>query len=236
MGILEDAKSTLVHLAKVNAAATGAAEANAIESLRSALMEMLGPISLLSVNASILKQEGVELSPIPKLKDVIAAAKSVQDRFVENPKATTLRQGTRWKSLSDKLDTLALSGRSTQAQDWSRFFEANYFGGLPPAQRFAKLAATPENANAIKRYQAAYQAFSKYRSQPPVGPTDFNTLRALSKQLTEIIFQEDVPDDVKKFLDATSSGAALDLLTTDVLKWLRENKLLGNYVVRASVH
>jgi len=236
MGILEDAKSTLERLAKVRAAATGANEANAIELLRSALMDMLAPISLLSTNASLLRQKGVDLSPIPELRVVIAAVKTAQERFIESPKATTLRQGTRWTSLTNRLGAIAASGRSAQAIDWGRFFENNYFGGLPPTQRFAKLAATPENAIAIKRYQAAYQAFARYRSQPPVDSDDFDTLRLLSNQLTEIVFQEDVPDDVKKFLDATSSGAALDLLTPDVLKWLRENELLGNYTVRAKTH
>lgn len=236
MTVLEDAKSTLERLDKVRAAAVGADEAKALELLRIALVELATPIGHLATSARIYRQEGVELSPIPDMKGVMAAVKTAQERFIENPKATTLRQGTRWTSLTSKLEAIAASVKATQESDWVKFFNTNYFGGSHPIHRFAKLAATPENKNAMKRYQEAYLPFAKYRSQPPVDSAAFNSLRLLSKELTEIIFQDDVPDDVKTFLDATSSGAELDLLTPGVLKWLRDNELLSNYIVRANVH
>lgn len=236
MKILEEAKSTLERLEKVKAAAAGVDEAKALELLRIELIALIAPISRLSSNALIYRQEGVSLSQVPELKGVIDVVDKNCELFKATPKATTLRSGTRWTGLIGKLEAIVGKIRVTQASDWGKFFESVFFGGLPPASRFVNMAATPENKNAMERYRTAYQSFIKYRSQPPVDAADFDTLRLLSNQLTAIVFKEDVPDDVKKFLDATSSGAALDLLTPDVLKWLRENELLGNYTVRAKVH
>lgn len=233
MGILEEAKSTLGLFERVKAIAEGANEAKAIDLLRSKLVELSAPIHLLASNALTLRQEGVGLSPISELGVAIDAVKKARERFVESPKATTLRQGTRWTSLMNRLEALAEKGRTTQASDWRNYFDGKYFQGLPPVQRGATLAATPENTKAIDRYRTLYQAFIKYRSQPPQSSDEFNTLRLLSKQLAEIAFQDDVPEDVRRFLDATSLGAGLDLLTPEVIDWLRENNLLANYIVRA---
>ena len=80
-----------------------------------------------------------------------------------------------------------------------------------------------------------YQSFIKYRQRPPTSAEEFNELRQLSQRLADIKFQEDVPDAVRKFLDALSVGAGLELLTGEVVAWLRDNKLLANYVVRARI-
>jgi hypothetical protein len=236
MGILEEAKSTLALLSKVKAVAEGANEARAIDQLRNELAQLSEPINQLACGALILRQGGVGLSTVPELKGVADTVRKAQERFAESPKATTLRQGTRWTALTNKLEKFAKDGATTQASDWQNFFENNYFVGPSPTQRGAKLAKTPENSKAIERYQTIYQAFNKYRSQPPKDSGDFNTLRSLSKQLAEITFQEDVPEEVRKFLDATSFGAGLDLLTPEVLNWLRENNLLTNFTVRAKAN
>ena len=232
MGIIEDAKLTLSLLTKVKAVEDGANEAKAIDQLRIELVKLSAPIHSLACRALLFRQEGVGQSSIPDLKVVADTVIKNRDRFVENPKATTLRNGTRWTSLTNKLETFSTTGSTTQAQDWQNFFEDNFFVGLSPALRGAKLAKTPENMKAIILYQSTYQTFNKYRSQPPNDSDEFNTLRLLSKQLAGIHFQEEVPDDVRKFLDATNFGAGLDLLTPEVLEWLRENKLLTNYTVR----
>jgi hypothetical protein len=233
MGILEEARSTLTLLDKVNAASQGVEEAQALDSLRNALSELSNSISLLASNASILRHEGISLSAIPDIGGVLDAVKNTRNRFIEIPKATTLRQGTRWTTLMSKLESLADQGREKQASDWRDYFEGNYFKGLPPDKRAATLAQTPDNKKAINNYRSLYQTFIKYRSQPPKNHEGFEDLQLLSKQLSEVGFQDDVPDDVRKFLDATSFGAGLDFVTIDVLNWLRDNNLLTNFIVRA---
>lgn len=233
MTIIEEAKSTLALLKRVNAASTGADEAEAIGLLTNELKTYSTRINSLVRNASLFRQQGVKLSPLPDLRSALEALKNNKERFAENQKATTLRQGTRWTTLTKKLASLVETGESTQASDWKTFFENNYFGGPTPAQLQARLAATPENMKRLEQYRARYQAFNKYRTQPPKDEDEFSSLRELSSQLAEITFQEDVPEAVARFIAATNFGASLDLLTPEVLTWLSENKLLSNYVVRA---
>ena len=53
------------------------------------------------------------------------------------------------------------------------------------------------------------------------------------KKISEIKFQENIPENVKKFFEQTNIGASLEYLTEDVMEWLRENDLLSSFVVRA---
>lgn len=73
---------------------------------------------------------------------------------------------------------------------------------LPPAKREATLAKTPENERALKRYRELYQSFIQYRTKPLTNADNFQKLHLLSQQLTAIKFREDVPEDVRKFLEA----------------------------------
>ncbi len=233
MGMREKAETTLGHLSTVKAASEGAEEAEALDSLRSELLEVSERISYLASNAMRLRNEGVPLSEISEIAAAADAIKKAHSRFEENPKATTLRRGTGWKSLKDKLDALARNGRLIQAGDWKTYFEEKYFKGLPPDQRENTLAPTPANKKAIANYRTLYKEFIQYRNQIPNNPEEFKSLRDLSEQLTDVTFQDDVPEDVRIFLNATSTGAALDLLTSEVLDWLRENHLSSNFIVRA---
>ena len=71
----------------------------------------------------------------------------------------------------------------------------------------------------------------------PSNAEEFDALQGFSDQLGAIIFKEsdDIPDTVKAFFNAISSGsgASLDFLKVEVVEWLRANNMLANYVVRA---
>jgi hypothetical protein len=217
-------------------AADGAEEARTLDSLRGELAELASPIHELADKAVVFRGEGVNLSVISDLSNVRESAEKALERFQLAPKATTLRQGRVWTALTNKLQTLAQKAQTIQTADWQHYFDDHMFGGLPPAKREVILAKTPQNERALIRYRELYKSFVKYRLQPPTNVDEFNKLRSLSQQLAEITFQEDVPDAVRKFLDALSGGAGLHLLTTEVLTWLRDNDLLANYVVRARIN
>lgn len=236
MSITDKAKATLVRLNKIREARDGVDEAKALEGLRGQLLELAAPINQLASNTKLLASQGVGLSSVTEIGSAIETVKNVSTRFVETPKSTTLRQGTRWTNLSGRLEALATKMREVQANDWKIFFGNNFFGGLPPAQREAKLAPTPENKEALERYKMLHQSFVKYRSNIPKDAEEFKSLRTMSEMLAQIKFQEDVPDDVRMFFEATITGASLDLLTYEVIEWLRSNNLLSSYVVRAKLN
>ncbi len=236
MSLITDATSTLERLTRLRTAAEGAEEARALEALRKELADLASPIYELATRGAVFRSEGVTLSAIPDLANVRENVQKAFERFQQASKATTLRQGRMWTTLDNKLQTLAQKAQSTQSTDWLHYFDHHLFSGLPPAKRESTLAKTPQNEQALKRYRELYQSFIKYRQQPPTNAEEFNKLRQLSQQLAKITFQEDVPEDVRKFLDALGVGAGLHLLTSEVLNWLRDNGLLGNYVVRARIN
>lgn len=233
MALLAEATKTCERLKSLRTLADGADEAKAIESLRVELAEFATSVNGLACSGALFREHGVNLSAVPNLASTQESVQKALEHFLKVPKATTLRQGTRWTSLTTKLDTLVDKTKVAQSADWQRHFDELFFSGLPPAKREATLAKTPENERAIKRYREFYQSFILYRTKPPTNSEDFQKLHLLSQQLTAIKFQEDVPEGVRKFLDALSTGAGLNLLTTEVLAWLQENGLLANYVVRA---
>lgn len=235
MPLVNNAQTTLARLNKVKASRDGVDEAKALEELHNELLQKSAPIILLSQNAKVLNAEGVKITKVTEIASAIETIKSVSSRFQESPKSTTLRQGKRWTGLSSKLEAVTNKVNEAQTKDWEVYFENNYFGGPHPNQRSATLAPTPANEKALKIYKELFLQFAKYRSKIPQDSEDFANLRSLSEQLSQVTFQEDVPASVKKFFEATSSssGASLDLLTIEVIEWLRNNNLLTNYNVRA---
>lgn len=237
MAITDKAQVALLRLNKMREAREGVDEAKALEGLRSQLLQLAAPINLCASNANLLANKGVVLSSVTEIDSVIETVRKTLMRFVEIPKSTTLRQGTRWTGLSSKLEALAIKVGGAQANDWKIFFDGKFFGGLPPTQREAKLIlAIPGNKEALDRYKMLYQSFVKYRTNIPKDAEEFMALKAISDQLSEIKFEDkDIPDDVRKFFEATNTGASLDLLTNEVIEWLRSNNLLNRYVVRAKL-
>ena len=233
MKITDKVQAALIRLSKIRDARDGVDEAKALEGLRGQLLQLAAPIHLLASNTRLLSSQAVPLAPVTEIGGVIETVKRLSMRFAEAPKSTTLKQGTQWSNLSKKLESVATKAGEIQANDWKTFFASNYFGGLPPAQREARLAPTPGNKDALDRYKMLYQSFIKYRSNIPKEAGEFKSLRVISEQLAQIKFQEDVPDGVRKFFEATNTGASLQLLTIDVIEWLRNYNLLNSYVVRA---
>lgn len=230
----DKAQAALVRLNKVREALEGVDEAKTIDELRIQLVQLASPIKKLASNAQLLSSQGLKLSPVLEVDSAVETVRKVSARFQEEPKSSTLRQGPRWSGLKNKLEALATKMGEVQISDWKTFFSSNFFGGLPPAQRGAQLAPTPENKKALALYKELYQDFIKYRSSIPKDTQEFERLRDMSEQLAQIEFQEDVPDDVSKFFQAMGmGGAGLELLTAEVIDWLRSNNSLMNYVVRA---
>jgi len=236
MPLLKTAQDGLARLMKIEEAREGVAEAKALESLLSELNLKALPLKALAATAIVLRKEGVGLSSTAEIAGAIDAIKKVSACFSEIPKSTTLKQGPRWTGLIKKLTGLATQVTDMQTKNWLNFFESNFFGGVPPDKKRARLTPTPENEKMIKLYTVLFRDLIKYRTQIPKNSNEFKVLKGLSDQLAGLKFQEDVPADVRKFFEATGTGASLELLTKEVLDWLRSNNLLGSYIVRAKIN
>jgi hypothetical protein len=105
---------------------------------------------------------------------------------------------------------------------------------LPPEQRKVGLIQSlPANKVALEQYSRLYGKFISYRTAIPSSSQAWEEVHQCSRELGQIIFEENVPKEVEAFINAVPHGANLRLLTAEVIKWLNEHDLLASFVVRA---
>ena len=136
--ITDKARLAINRLNTIKDSRDGVDEATALEGLKSQLQKLNEYISQAAFNKKLLSNQKVMISKIPELEPALDNVQKVFLRFKEVPKSSTLRQGTRWTSFVDRLETLATKLKSTQLEDWRTYCSNNLFGGLPPSQRTRK--------------------------------------------------------------------------------------------------
>jgi hypothetical protein len=223
---------------RAEAASAGIEEANALASKKAELAQHAARIVMLTRRNSLLRNEGIQLTPVQNAEKTRQLVIQIGDRFRESPKSATLVDRQRWTKLTAALTEFIVSGETQQKADWKAYFSSKLFGGVPPEQRKQTiLQSLPANKNALEQYTFLYQRFNEYRNTVPSTVEAMRELHTYSQNLADIEFVENdnVPKAVREFFGATATttGASLDLLTPEVIEWLRTNKMLANYVVRA---
>ena len=209
-------------------------EITQLELLRLRLSDLNSSAKDLAKNTTTLAENKVSLSPQSTLADIKDATDKLAAKFKETPKSASVFEGKKWGNFEAKI-TLAINNAATSVDnDWAKFFN-RLFGGMTPEQRGSTLIKIPENKVAIDLYTRLYNDLRVYKTSIPEDEKDFITIKNLVKKISEIKFQENIPEDVKKFFDQTTNGAGLEFLTEDVMLWLKQNKLLSSFVVRAKV-
>jgi len=236
--LLNDAQTLRSRLVRAEAASSGIEEANALASKKAELEQHAARIVMLTRRNDLLRNAGIQLTPLQNTAKTRQLVIQIGDRFRESPKSSTLVDKQRWTKLTSALTELIVSGETQQKVDWKAYFSGKLFGGTPPEQRKQTiLQSLPANKSALERYTFLYRRFNEYRNVIPSTVEALGELHTYSKELADIEFveNEDVPLAVRAFFSATATatGAGLDLLTPEVIEWLRTNKMLANYVVRA---
>jgi hypothetical protein len=236
--MLDEARVVRARLARADAASSSVEEAEALAKKKKELFALAAKVESLANRRAMLRQGGIPLSFATDLDKVKQLCGMILTRFTELPKASTLVDKQRWTKLSEVLLEFNASEETLQKQDWKEYFGTRLFAGVSPEQRKQTILITlPENQKEWDRYKRLYTQFAQYRNSVPVTAEELGVVQACSKELSKIRFVEndDVPVAVREFFNATSSGsgASLDLLTTEVIAWLRDNNMLNNYAVRA---
>ncbi|MBT8534817.1 hypothetical protein G6725_02190 [Polynucleobacter paneuropaeus] len=216
-------------------ASTDAVEISQLDQLRQYLELLSSDAASTAKKSKALSENKVPLTPLINLKDVQDATEKLANKFMEEPKSSSVFEGKKWSSYNEKT-TLALKNAARSVEsDWTKYFKS-LFGGMTPEQRKSRLILKiPENKIAIDKYTKIYNEFIQHNDQIPDSLEIFQKIHSLVKELSEIsmTFKEDVPENVKKFFDQTTFGASLDYLTEDVMAWLRENDMLSSFIVKA---
>lgn len=236
--IRDEARMARERLLRATAAMSSVEEAEALSRKQNELRVSVEKVATLAERRSILRQGGVPLSESSDMVKVKQSCGMLLTRFTDAPKAATLVDKQRWTKFTELLIQFNDAEENLQKQDWKSYYGTRLFGGVPPEQREQTILMTlPENKEALDRYRRLYKKLSLYRADPPSTAKELEEAQESSRQLSEIRFVEnkDVPSSVRGFFNATSSGsgANLELLTTEVVDWLRSNDMLNNFAVRA---
>lgn len=234
-----DAKKVRDRLLSAQAATSNVEEAEALSKKKSELRTLVEKISSLADRRGLLRLGGVTLSEPPDdLDKVRQSCNLLLTRFSESPKSSTLVDKQRWKNITDAVTRFQTIEDTLQKQNWKGYFDTKLFGGVPPEQREQTiLMSLAENKTALELYKKLYRRLTTYRTTLPSTAEELIEVQDSSEQLSQIRFIEnsDVPSSVREFFKATSSGsgANLELLTSEVVEWLRTNGMLNNFAVRA---
>lgn len=236
--MLEEARVARERLARAEAASSNVVEAEALAKKKNELRTLAEKVESLATRRRMLRKGNVPLSAPPDAEKAKQLAGLIVNRFTESPKASTLVDKQRWTKLTEVLLEFIVTEETLQKQDWMGYYRTRLFGGGSPEQRQSTILMTlPKNVEALGLYRSLYKRFSYYCSSIPSSTGELNEVQDCSRQLSEIQFvmNDDVPGVVRAFFNATSSGggASLDLLTPEVIDWLRTNNMLNNYAVRA---
>ena len=236
--IREEARKARERLVRADAAMSSVEEADALSKKKSELRALAAKVTALGERRFMLRQGGVPLSQPPDVEKARQSCRMILTRFTESPKALTLVDKQRWTKLTESLTEFNAVEDTLQRQDWKRYYGTKLFGGVPPEQREQTILMTlPENRDALALYKSLYKRLSLYRATVPGTAVELEEAQESSRQLSGIRFVEnnDVPTAVREFFNATSSGggANLELLTTEVVDWLRSNGMLNHFAVRA---
>jgi hypothetical protein len=236
--LLIEATEAAERLTHLDTARSGLGEAQKFEDLRLQLQQRLQHLRDLIARGDMLRAGGVPTSTPPEIGAARDTVGKVATLFQSSRTASVLTQGSRWSNLVAKLDALVSGMDVLQRQDWKTFFANRLFGGLSPAQRRTTINHHhPSNKKAIEQYTQLYAQFDRFRNTLPPSAQVLQQVLAASSELGDIKFEEssDMPAAVLRFLDATGSnvGANLELVTPEVIEWLRVSGLLNSYVVRA---
>lgn len=236
--IREEARKARERLVRADAAMSSVEEADALSRKKSELRALAEKVKALAERRCMLRQGGVPLSQPPDVEKSRQSCRMLLNRFTESPKAATLVDKQRWIKLTESLTEFNAVEDTLQRQDWKGYYGTTLFGGVPPEQREQTILMTlPENRDALALYKGLYKRLSLYRTVVPTTAAELEEAQESSRQLSGIRFVEnsDVPSAVREFFNATSSGggANLELLTTEVVNWLRSNGMLNHFAVRA---
>lgn len=237
MTILTARLATLrARLIRIDQMSVNVTEAGALEDLRSELSRRSDKLAPALATQALLAKAGIPTSSPPSINNLRTRAADLLRRLRAAPTSATLKRGQAWQALLKQIDA-ACGDLGTSLLDSWRAYRGRAFAGEAPATLRDRLARTPANDDALERYRGLYQRLQVAFQQLPQDTAAIEQINRLAKQLeaTAREFDYDVPGAVKAFLEAVQSvaGAPLDLLTPEVVDWLKANNSFDAYRISA---
>ena len=188
--------------------------------------------------AVLLMNEGVDITIENELQDKIfksnSTIKSILTKFTRDLDPTTIKRNCKnftdgFGNTIDRLDNSLLDS-------WKAFL-TNGKIFKDPADFTVNLAQNSENKKNLTDYRPKFENYNLAKSKVPETSKELHEVRSLAESLNEIYTRfkfDNIPDSVRIFLEKVSEqeGARLDLLTDEVLDYLKRTNTILNYAVR----
>lgn len=223
-------------LARIDQMSVKMTEAGALEDLRSELGRRSDQLGRALATQALLAKADIAAPSPPSISDLRRRAANLLRKFRAEPTSATLKRGQAWQNLLMQIDTAA-GDLGTSIRDSWRAYRVRAFAGEAPATIRSRLARTRPNEDAFETYRGLYQRLQAAFQQLPQDAASIEQVKRLAEQLETAAqgFNFDVPEAVKAFLEAVQSvaGAPLDLLTPEVVDWLKANNSFDTYRISA---
>ena len=104
---------------------------------------------------------------------------NVAGKFESEPRSSTLKRGSRWTSLMNRLSTFSDTIGASMQSAWTEYFDNKLFSGLPPDRKRNTLAMTPENEKSIGEYERIWAQFTRFFEKKLPNKTKKSFLNSL---------------------------------------------------------
>jgi hypothetical protein len=193
-------------------------------------------LSNIATMAGLLRDAGITLPSTPAtVKEARNRLAVVRQRFSGDPRSATLTQGQDWNVLIRTTNDVITTVHQQIQNAWKAYVKGLYTGNSPNDMA-ATIAKTDRNEEVLKRYRLVFEQLELKGQTFPKSREEINETKDLADRLRTIVreFDLQVPASVKRFLDEVSqNNAGLDLATSEVIDWLRENGTFHRYKIVA---
>ena len=206
-------------------------ETGLLEDLRSDLAAPAAELSRALSQRALLVDSGIAAAAPATLEAARKRAAVLFEKFIGEKKAATLKKGVGWANLVRDIKAASSDVAAMVIKSW-KAYRHEVFTGEAPGIVKGRIAFTPANTAAFKRYEQLHQAFRAEFERLPADRAAIERMRSLAADLAATAkgFDYAVPAEVKRFLEAVQSGGAtLDLLTDTVKTWLTDNDAFASY-------
>jgi hypothetical protein len=231
--LLENARIARAGLDKVRQANQLRHQLSAIQNRTSEWNERKQKRDALVTKSGYLPLPATATDGLARADEATAALCTEARESLKEGDIETLSQNELWRRLLNQADKTNSARFDAVRANWQALISD--LGTVESAQAlFAREPETPGNKAALARYQELYPQYTGLQRAPmPPAATSADALRQCVATLREILTAlTPMPDSVKQFLKAVEGGAALELLTEEVLAWLRKYDDASRFVIR----
>lgn len=235
MKLLELSKEINSQIDKIKNLSSNRDETKDLRTIKDILEGLDVNIKEIKNSFNLFRNNGITITFPKSIKTIKSNLQKIKNNFQNEPNSKSIKKGNYYQKFIEELEEYLKINNEYLKNKWSWFCEKSYSGDAPEKidDNIVKIVNTDNNKNLLTQYRMKYSQYNELRRLSPSSDS-FKKVQEIGIELAEIYskFDQDAPEDVKKFLSSvTSGGASINLLTEQVINWLKEKDLLNDYKI-----